>query len=158
MPEFREELAKLNAAQLEAVKTTEGPVLVIAGPGTGKTQLLSMRVANILEVTDADPTNVLCLTFTNKAAANMRERLFRLVGPTSHKVTVKTFHGFAAELMGNNPDYFWNGARLSIAPDALQLEVVQGILEKLPLSNPLSIRFAGQFTATDDVIKALRLA
>ncbi len=155
---FDEEFAKLNNAQREAVTTINGPVLVIAGPGTGKTQLLSMRVANIMRESDADASNILCLTFTNKAAVNMRDRLLRLVGPESNKVTVKTFHGFAAEIMNGYPDFFWNGAKLSTAPDAVQLEIVQTILSELPLSNPLSIRFAGQYTATDDVLKALRLA
>lgn len=158
MPLFEEEFSKLNKDQKEAVETIDGPVLVVAGPGTGKTQLLSMRVANIMRISDADASNILCLTFTNKAATNMRDRLLKLIGPESNKVTVKTFHGFAAELMNNNPDYFWNGARLSTAPDAVQLETVQDILAKLPLNNPLSIRFAGQYTATDDVMKALRLA
>ncbi|MGI9027537.1 MAG: ATP-dependent helicase, partial [Candidatus Saccharimonadales bacterium] len=158
MSVFDTEFTKLNNAQKEAVEAINGPVLVIAGPGTGKTQLLSMRVANILRKSDADATNILCLTFTNKAATNMRDRLLKLVGPESNKVTVKTFHGFAAEVMNQYPDYFWNGAQLSTAPDAVQLETVQTILAKLLLSNPLSIRFAGQYTATDDVLKALRLA
>lgn len=154
---FDTEFSKLNPAQREAVTTTDGPVLVVAGPGTGKTQLLSMRVANILRQGNVDASNILCLTFTNKAATNMRDRLLRLVGPESNKVTVKTFHGFAAEFMNANPDNFWNGAKLSTAPDAVQLDIVQSILAALPLSNPLSIRFAGQYTATSDVIKALRL-
>lgn len=158
MSGFDEEYKKLNTAQREAVDAINGPVLVIAGPGTGKTQLLSMRVANILRKSDADASNILCLTFTNKAAANMRDRLQRLIGPDANKVTVKTFHGFAAELMANNPDYFWSGARLSTAPDAIQLEVIQSILEALPLSNPLSVKFFGQYTGLDDTIKALRLA
>lgn len=158
MGKFETELARLNDVQKKAVKTTEGPVLVIAGPGTGKTQLLSMRVANIMKSTDADAANILCLTFTNKAAINMRERLLALVGPEANKATVKTFHSFAAEIMSQYPDYFWNGARLSTAPDAVQLETIQNILAKLPLSNPLSMRFAGQFTAVDDTVKALRLA
>lgn len=162
MPEvkkrYEQEFAKLNAAQKRAVETVDGPVLVIAGPGTGKTQLLSMRVAHILQNSDADARNILCLTFTNKAAVNMRERLQRLIGPDSNKVVVKTFHGFAAELMNQHPDYFWSGTRLSTAPDAIQLEIVQTLLAKLPLSNPLSIRFAGQYTATDDVLQALRLS
>ena len=158
MGTFESEFKKLNKAQREAVEAIDGPVLVIAGPGTGKTQLLSMRVANIIRVSGVDAANILCLTFTNKAALNMRDRLLNLAGAESTKVTVKTFHGFAAELMNNYPDYFWNGARLSTAPDTLQLEIVQNILSRLPLSNPLSIRFAGKFTATDDVIKALKLA
>ncbi len=111
MAGFDSEYKKLNKAQKDAVDAIYGPVLVIAGPGTGKTQLLSMRVANILRKTDADAGNILCLTFTNKAAANMRTRLFKLAGAEANKVTVKTFHGFAAELMAGYPDYFWNGAR-----------------------------------------------
>lgn len=154
---FDTEFSKLNTAQREAVTTTEGPVLVIAGPGTGKTQLLSMRVAAILKRGEVDASNILCLTFTNKAAVNMRDRLLKLVGPESNKVTVKTFHGFAAEFMNANPDNFWNGAKLSTAPDAVQLDIIQSILASLPLSNPLSIRFAGQYTATSDALKALRL-
>lgn len=66
MSKFEAEYKKLNKAQQEAVDAVDGPVMVIAGPGTGKTQLLSMRVANILRKTDADPSNILCLTFTNK--------------------------------------------------------------------------------------------
>ncbi len=158
MTRFEKEYEKLNKEQKKAVEAIDGPILVIAGPGTGKTQLLSMRVANILRKTDADAANILCLTFTNKAAANMRERLLKLAGAEANKATVKTFHGFAAELMSSNPDYFWNGASLSTAPDAVQLEVLQNILAELPLTNPLSMRFAGQYTATSDTIKALRLS
>lgn len=132
-------------------------MLVVAGPGTGKTQLLSLRVANILRQTDADPGNILCLTFTNFAAVNMRERLTSLVGSGAHNVMVKTFHSFAAEIMSLYPDFFWNGARLTIAPDAAQIEVIQDILAKLPLSNPLALKFAGNYTAISDVQQALKL-
>src|ERR1700733_13907526 len=108
---FREAYAQLNAAQQRAVDVIDGPLLVVAGPGTGKTQLLSTRVANILDKTDADASGILCLTFTNKAATNMRERLYELIGPASRNVVVRTFHSFAAEIMNQYPDYFWNGAR-----------------------------------------------
>jgi DNA helicase-2/ATP-dependent DNA helicase PcrA len=157
MAGFEEEYKKLNDQQREAVDHTEGPLLVIAGPGTGKTQLLSMRVANILRVTDTDPANILCLTFTNKAATNMRERLMKLGGPYTKRVMVKTFHGFAAEIMNMYPEYFWNGARLSTAPDAVQLEIIQTILTRLPLDNPLALKFAGKYTAIKSVQEALKL-
>jgi DNA helicase-2/ATP-dependent DNA helicase PcrA len=78
--DFQEALAELNPAQRSAVEAIDGPVLVVAGPGTGKTQLLSLRVANILKQTDTDPANILCLTFTNFAATNMRDRLVGLIG------------------------------------------------------------------------------
>mgnify|MGYP002401570948 CR=1 FL=1 len=152
------EYRKLNDQQKKAVDEIDGPVLVVAGPGTGKTQLLSARVANILKQTDTDPANILCLTFTNKAALNMRERLHQLIGSQSRFVVVKTFHSFAAELINNYPDYFWNGARLSVAPDAVQLEIIQNLLAGLPLDNPLSSTFAGAFTQLPDVKQALKLA
>ncbi len=155
--EFLEEYNRLNTAQKAAVDSIDGPVLVVAGPGTGKTQLLSMRVANILQKTDTDPANILCLTFTNFAATNMRERLNRLIGTAAHKVMVRTFHSFAAEIMNLYPDYFWNGAALRIVPDAIQLEIIQDILGQLPLDNPLAVKFAGAYTAVNDVQQALRL-
>ncbi len=156
--EFRVAYSKLNEAQKQAVDAIEGPVLVVAGPGTGKTQLLSTRVANILQKTDTDASSILCLTFTNKAAVNMRERLYGLIGPASRNVVVRTFHSFSAEIMNQYPDYFWNGARLSVAPDAVQDEIVQTILAGLPLKNPLASNFAGNFTALNDVKAALKLA
>jgi DNA helicase-2/ATP-dependent DNA helicase PcrA len=148
---------ELNARQKQAVETIDGPVLVVAGPGTGKTQLLSLRVAQILKETDTDARNILCLTFTNFAATNMRERLAQLVGADARNVMVRTFHGFAAEIMNLYPEYFWNGARLTIAPDALQLEIVQNILSNLPLDDPLALKFAGKNTLVSDVQKALQL-
>ncbi len=149
---------QLNSAQKQAVDAIDGPVLVVAGPGTGKTQLLSLRVANILLKTDSDASNILCLTFTNKAAVNMRDRLYQLIGPASRNVIVKTFHSFAADIMNQYPDYFWEGARLSVAPDAVQAEIIQKILASLPLANPLSSTFAGSYTALTDVKQALKLA
>lgn len=158
MSDFQEAFKQLNAAQQQAVKTIDGPVMVIAGPGTGKTQLLSMRVAQILRSTDSAPSNILCLTFTNKAAVNMRERLYQMVGPESRHVTVKTFHSFAADIMNTYADHFWNGAPLTAAPDAVQLEVIRSILAELPLDNPLASTFAGTFTQIEQVKQALKLA
>src|SRR5665213_226056 len=97
--EFKKAYQNLNQKQKQAVDQIDGPVLVIAGPGTGKTQLLSTRVANILRLTDTRAANILCLTFTNKAAGNMAERIMHLAGPEGAKVAVKTFHSFAGEIM-----------------------------------------------------------
>ena len=108
MGSFENAYKGLNDAQRAAVDTLDGPVLVIAGPGTGKTQLLSVRVANILKQTDSDPQNILCLTFTNKAVLAMKQRLQTLIGAQAHSVVVRTFHSFAAEIMNQYPDYFWN--------------------------------------------------
>jgi DNA helicase II / ATP-dependent DNA helicase PcrA len=158
MSSFQQEYEKLNKAQRLAVDTLDGPLMVIAGPGTGKTQLLGMRVANILRTTDTSPQAILCLTFTEKAATNMRERLGGFVGPIAHDVVIKTFHGFGAEIMNMYPDYFWNAAKLSAAPDALQLEIIESILAKLPHHNPLALKFAGNPTLTKDVRDALKYA
>ncbi|MFO0920482.1 MAG: ATP-dependent DNA helicase [Candidatus Saccharimonadales bacterium] len=155
---FTNRYRSLNPKQKQAVDTIDGPLLVIAGPGTGKTELLSIRVANILKETDTLPQNILCLTFTNKAAANMRNRLQKLIRAESLQVNVKTFHSLSAELMGEYPDYFWNGARLTSAPDAIQTDIIEGILSKLPLDNTLAVKFAGNYTSITRVQKALRLA
>ncbi len=149
---------QLNSEQRQAVDTIDGPLLVIAGPGTGKTQLLSTRVANILRATDTKAANVLCLTYTNKAAINMKERIIQLAGTEGARLPVKTFHSFAGELMNIYPDYFWNAARLSVAPDSVQLEIIESILVQLPLDHPLALKFAGQYTLISEIRRAIGLA
>lgn len=96
---FEAEYKKLNKAQKEAVEAIEGPVMVIAGPGTGKTQVLALRIANILKQTDTPADGVLCLTFTNSGVRAMRERLQRLVGERASQVKIATFHSFSASLL-----------------------------------------------------------
>lgn len=143
---FDEAYKKLNSAQKEAVDFIEGPLLVMAGPGTGKTQLLSTRVANILKQTDTDARNILCLTFTNKAATNMRERLQKLTDGEARYVNVKTFHGFASEIMNSYSQYFWNGANLSNAPEAVSLSILESIFATLPLDNHYASKFNNAYT------------
>ena len=96
----------MNPAQKKAVETIDGPLLVIAGPGTGKTQLLSARVANILNKTDVGPSNILCLTFTDNAARNMRERLVGIIGRPAYHVAIHTFHSFGVDVINQYPDLF----------------------------------------------------
>ncbi len=96
---FQEAYKKLNKQQKQAVDTIEGPVMVIAGPGTGKTQVLSLRIANILQTTDVGASGVLCLTFTRSGVTAMRKRLMDYIGVDANKVTVSTFHGFAQRLV-----------------------------------------------------------
>ena len=154
---FRDIFKRLNNEQKQAASHIDGPLLVIAGPGTGKTQLLSSRVAYILENTDTRAKDILCLTFTNKAAINMQERIIQITDGKAHDVSVRTFHSFAGEIMNMYPDYFWNNARLSTAPDAVQQEIILSILSGLPLNNPLALKFAGRFTVAGDVKNALKL-
>lgn len=98
--------AVLNKEQKRAVDTIEGPVMVIAGPGTGKTQILTLRIAAILLHTDTRPEHILALTFTQSGVAAMRERLVRYIGTDGHRVTIATFHGFAERLVAAFPHYF----------------------------------------------------
>jgi DNA helicase-2/ATP-dependent DNA helicase PcrA len=96
---FKEAYKKLNKEQKRAVDTLDGPVMVIAGPGTGKTQVLALRIANILQKTDVGASAVLCLTFTRSGVMAMRKRLMEIVGTDANKVIVNTFHGFAQRLI-----------------------------------------------------------
>ncbi|MBR3164199.1 ATP-dependent helicase [Candidatus Saccharibacteria bacterium] len=102
---FDRAYTSLNSDQRAAVDYIDGPLLVIAGPGTGKTQLLSVRVANILKQTDASPENILCLTFTETGATNMRNRLADFIGPEAYKVQIQTYHAFGSYvLQEHRPD------------------------------------------------------
>ena len=91
---FDEALGTLNTEQRLAVETIEGPVLCVAGPGTGKTQVVAMRVANILKRTQMRPGNILCLTFSVSGTTAMRERLRGLIGADAYGVRISTIHGF----------------------------------------------------------------
>ncbi|MBX4198717.1 ATP-dependent helicase [Candidatus Parcubacteria bacterium] len=96
---FKTAYKSLNKAQKEAVDAIEGPVMVIAGPGTGKTQVLTLRIANILTKTDTPADGILCLTFTNSGVKAMRERLLELIGPAASRVVISTFHSFGSSLI-----------------------------------------------------------
>ena len=95
----------LNKKQKEAVEYLDGPLLVLAGPGTGKTQLLSEKVAYILKNTDTNPENILCMTFTESGATNMRERLKTIVGKEGTKVNVNTYHAFGSDILAQYRNY-----------------------------------------------------
>lgn len=111
---FQKAYAMLDKAQKVAVDTVEGPVLVIAGPGTGKTHILTLRIANILKETQANAANILVLTFTDSAARTVRERVANLIGEeTARDVFISTFHGFANHVLEQYADFFpaWAGKR-----------------------------------------------
>ncbi|NNM94320.1 MAG: UvrD-helicase domain-containing protein, partial [Bacteroidia bacterium] len=103
---FHEAYLKLNTAQRQAVDAIDGPVLVIAGPGTGKTQILAARIGQILKQTDTKAGNILCLTYTETGRVEMRNRLFTLIGSAAYRVSIHTFHSFCNEVIQDNLSYF----------------------------------------------------
>lgn len=152
---FTQAYQKLNTAQRQAVDTLEGPVLVVAGPGTGKTQLLATRAANIVRTTDTPPEAILCLTFTESAALSMRQRLIGLMGPEGNKVAVHTFHSFGTDIINRYPEHFYGGARFTPADDLSSYELLRDIFEELPHSNPLAKTMNGEFTMLKDAKSAI---
>jgi DNA helicase II / ATP-dependent DNA helicase PcrA len=113
---FNDAYQKLNTAQKRAVDTVEGPVMVIAGPGTGKTHILTLRIANILRQTHATPDSILALTFTESAARTVRARLSTLIGEKdARKVAIHTFHGFCDFILSEYSHFFpeYVGRRLA---------------------------------------------
>ena len=104
--EFQRTLDNLNAAQRAAVETIHGPMMVLAGPGTGKTHMLAARIGNILLKEQVEPRNILCLTFTNAGVKAMRDRLVRFIGAAGSRVAVHTFHDFARDVIEEFPGMF----------------------------------------------------
>ena len=102
--QYQQAYGRLNPAQRQAVDQIDGPVMVIAGPGTGKTQVLATRIATILTRTDTNPRSILALTFTESAAKNMRQRLVSLIGSTAYYVQIETFHSFCSRVIQNHPE------------------------------------------------------
>jgi DNA helicase-2/ATP-dependent DNA helicase PcrA len=139
MEDFERAYRELNKSQRDAVDTIYGPVLVIAGPGTGKTQLISTRVGHILKATDTLPQNILCLTFTEAGATAMRERLIKLLGQAAYDVRISTYHAFGSELLRNYPEYL-ESSDLEPIDEVGRIEILRTILAGLTYYNP--IKFA----------------
>ena len=145
MGKYEDEYKALNDAQKAAVDETEGPVLVIAGPGTGKTQLLSMRAANILRKNDVVPGNILCLTFTDNAARNMRDRLIGIIGQPAYHVAIHTFHSFGTDVISQYSDYFSGRQLLQQIDELGRYELLRGIFEGLAHGNPLGAKVSDDY-------------
>lgn len=138
---FREEYVRLNDQQRRAVDNIEGPVMVIAGPGTGKTQILAARIGKILLDSDTDPTNIICLTYTDAGVIAMRKRLLDFIGPDAYKVAIYTFHAFCNDVIQENLSLF---EKTSLDPisDLERIELYKHLIDTFPKNHPLK-RYRG---------------
>ncbi|MDP3996322.1 MAG: ATP-dependent DNA helicase [bacterium] len=124
---FKEKYARLNPSQKEAVDSIEGPVMVVAGPGTGKTTILTLRIANILRQTDTPPDGILALTFTEAGVVAMKKKLRQVIGGAADFVKIHTFHGFALSVMREFPEEF---PFISGASQLNEIEI-EGLISKI---------------------------
>lgn len=132
----------LNQKQKEAVDCIDGTVMTIAGPGTGKTQLLAVRIGNILMKTDVFPHNILSLTYTEAGAVAMRNRLLKFIGPDAYNVGFYTFHGFCNAVIKENPQYFGDLKSLQLVSDIEEVEILRAVIDSFGDDHPLK-RFKG---------------
>jgi len=138
---FAEEYQKLNEKQKLAVDTIDGPVMVIAGPGTGKTQILAVRIGKILLETDAFPQNILCLTFTEAGVIAMRKRLLNLIGPDAYRVNIYTYHAFCNDIIQENLSLFEKTAMDPIS-ELERIQLLKELVDTFP-KNHLLKRYRG---------------
>ncbi len=139
--QFEKIYTALNEQQKRAVDTIEGPVMVIAGPGTGKTQILGARIGKILLDTDTQPENILCLTYTDAGAVAMRKRLLSFIGPDAYKVNIYTFHAFCNDIIQENLSLFEKTV-LDPISDLEKIDLFKELIDKFPKNHPLK-RYRG---------------
>lgn len=147
-------LAGLNPQQKEAVETTEGPLLVVAGAGSGKTSVLTRRIAYLVEEQNVAPWNILAITFTNKAANEMREREQKLLGPAAESIWMSTFHALCVRILRRDADKINYSRNFSIADSAEQLTLVKHIQKDLNI-NPKIYDPRGVLSAISNAKNAL---
>lgn len=145
--------ARLNSSQKKAVDAIEGPVMVIAGPGTGKTQVLALRIANILCETQSNPENILALTFTDSGVTEMRKRLSAIIGPTAYYVNIFTFHGFCNDIIRSYPDYFKDMLGKKSLDEVLRIRLMEKVFDAVPLK--LLKPFYDPFFYLKDVLRVI---
>lgn len=123
-------LKKLNTNQLAAAQWDTGPLLVLAGPGSGKTATLTARVARLIERGEDESFRILCLTFTRRAAAEMRERLLKLVPNAKDRVLLTTFHSFATDILRQHGSHFGLNPDFEILEESERVGIVKSALEE----------------------------
>ncbi|GER68005.1 ATP-dependent DNA helicase PcrA [Weizmannia acidilactici] len=120
----------LNPQQKEAVKTTEGPLLILAGAGSGKTRVLTHRVAYLMVEKGVNPYNILAITFTNKAAREMKERIAGIMGGAAEEVWISTFHSMCVRILRRDIDRIGFNRNFTILDSTDQLSVIKNILKE----------------------------
>lgn len=149
---YEQEYQKLNSQQKRAVDTVEGPVMVIAGPGTGKTQILSRRVANILTNYHTNPEEIVCLTYTEAGASEMLDRLEGLIGEEGRNVRVSTIHSFCSELILENSDLF--GEEPKVITTAAKYEILKEIIdEHVTEESPLYKNSGNRYSSKEQLLE-----
>lgn len=137
-------LGTLNDRQKEAVLYNEGPLLIIAGAGAGKTKTLTTKIAYLIEENDALPSNILAITFTNKAAKEMKDRIIKLIGSIGYQIQTSTFHSFGLKLLKENYERLGFDKNFVIMDSDDSLTIVKKILKDMDLDpkiyNPRAIR------------------
>jgi DNA helicase-2/ATP-dependent DNA helicase PcrA len=141
LEKFNKEYNRLNEQQKKAVDTIEGPVMVIAGPGTGKTQILSARIGKILLDTDTQPQNILCLTYTDAGVIAMRKRILEFIGADAYKVNIYTFHAFCNDVIQDNLSMF-EKTSLDPVSDLQRIDLFKQLIDSFPKNHPLK-RYRG---------------
>ncbi|MDD2566277.1 MAG: ATP-dependent DNA helicase [Candidatus Gracilibacteria bacterium] len=126
---FLESLASLNSEQKLAVESIYGPVMVVAGPGTGKTQIMALRAANIIIKTGTDPRNILITTFTEAGIISLKKRLFDFIGVDSYKINVSTIHSFCNDVISEFPEKFLEFRAFKTIDEIEQIEIFESIIE-----------------------------
>ncbi|MBE6152127.1 MAG: ATP-dependent DNA helicase PcrA [Firmicutes bacterium] len=137
-------LANLNDKQMEAVKITEGPLLVLAGAGSGKTKVLTTRIAYLISEIGVSPYNILAITFTNKAAKEMKGRVIDILGDVAKKIQISTFHSFGVSILREHYQKLGYKENFTILDSEDVLTIIKKILKDLNLDvkdyNPRAIR------------------
>ena len=138
---FKVEYEKLNTEQRKAVDSIEGPVMVIAGPGTGKTQILAARIGKILLEAEVLPHNILCLTYTDAGVVAMRRRLVQFIGADAYRVNIFTFHAFCNDVIQDNLSLFDKNS-LNPVSDLQRIQLMKELIDAFP-KNHLLKRYRG---------------
>ena len=134
----------LNDRQKEAVVNTDGPMLILAGAGSGKTKVLTTKVSYLIEEKNIDPNNILAITFTNKAAKEMKERIFKLEGNSAFYIQISTFHSFGLKILKENCELLGYEKNFTILDSDDSLSIIKKIMKELNIDankyNPKAIK------------------